>query len=57
MIRNLVKRLREADRKIGSLALIDVYGRVARLLLELARARSTASGWSRSACPSRTSPT
>jgi CRP/FNR family cyclic AMP-dependent transcriptional regulator len=37
IIRNLVKRLREADRKIESLALIDVYGRVARLLIELAK--------------------
>jgi CRP/FNR family cyclic AMP-dependent transcriptional regulator len=37
VIRNLVKRLREADRKIESLALIDVYGRVARLLMELAK--------------------
>jgi len=31
----LVHRLRDADRKIESLALLDVYGRVARLLLEL----------------------
>ncbi|MCL2345971.1 MAG: cyclic nucleotide-binding domain-containing protein [Desulfobulbus sp.] len=30
----LVRRLREADRKIESLALLDVYGRVARLLLD-----------------------
>ena len=36
VMRGLVKRLREADRKIGSLALMDVYGRVARLLLEMA---------------------
>jgi CRP/FNR family cyclic AMP-dependent transcriptional regulator len=36
VMRGLVKRLREADQKIGSLALMDVYGRVARLLLELA---------------------
>ena len=36
IIRNLVRRLREADRKIESLALIDVYGRVARLLLDQA---------------------
>jgi CRP/FNR family cyclic AMP-dependent transcriptional regulator len=28
--------LRDADRKIESLALIDVYGRVARLFLDLA---------------------
>jgi len=36
VMRGLVKRLREADRKIGSLALLDVYGRVARLLLDMA---------------------
>jgi len=36
VIHGLVKRLREADRKIGSLALMDVCGRVARLLLEMA---------------------
>ena len=35
VMRGLVKRLREADGKIGSLALMDVYGRVARLLLEM----------------------
>lgn len=33
---NLAERLRTADRKIESLALMDVYGRVARLLLEMA---------------------
>jgi CRP-like cAMP-binding protein len=32
----LVQRLRHADRKIESLALMDVYGRVARSLLEFA---------------------
>ena len=37
IIRNLVKRLRDADRSIESLALIDVYGRVARLLLDQAQ--------------------
>jgi CRP/FNR family cyclic AMP-dependent transcriptional regulator len=37
VIRNLVKRLREADRKIESLALIDVSGRVVRLLIEMAQ--------------------
>lgn len=36
IMRALVKRLRMADRKIESLALMDVYGRVARLLLEMA---------------------
>jgi len=35
VMRGLVRRLREADKKIGSLALMDVYGRVARLLLEM----------------------
>ena len=37
MLRNVVGRLREADRKIASLALMDVHGRVARLLMDLAR--------------------
>jgi CRP/FNR family cyclic AMP-dependent transcriptional regulator len=32
-----VGRLREADRKIAGLALMDVHGRVARLLMDLAR--------------------
>jgi len=36
VMRNLVKRLRAADRKIESLSLLDVYGRVARVLLDLA---------------------
>jgi len=31
----LAQRVREADRKIGTLALMDVYGRVASTLLEL----------------------
>ena len=35
VMRGLVKRLRDADNQIGSLALMDVYGRVARLLLEM----------------------
>lgn len=37
VIRNLVRRLREADRKIESLALVDVSGRVARLLMDMAQ--------------------
>ena len=37
VMRGLVQRLRQADRKIESLALMDVYGRVARSLLEFAR--------------------
>jgi len=36
IMKGLVKRLRAADRKIESLALMDVYGRVARALLDLA---------------------
>jgi CRP-like cAMP-binding protein len=37
IMRGLVKRLRHADAKIESLALLDVYGRVARVLLEFAK--------------------
>lgn len=36
MLRGVVGRLRDADRKIASLALMDVHGRVARLIMELA---------------------
>src|SRR6266851_2824054 len=36
VMRCLAERVREADRKIGTLALMDVYGRVASTLLELA---------------------
>lgn len=36
VLRGLVHRLRQADRKIESLALMDVYGRVANALLEFA---------------------
>jgi CRP-like cAMP-binding protein len=36
VMKGLVQRLRQADRKIESLALMDVYGRVARVLLESA---------------------
>jgi CRP/FNR family cyclic AMP-dependent transcriptional regulator len=34
IMKSLVQRLRDADNKIESLALMDVYGRVAKLLLE-----------------------
>jgi CRP/FNR family cyclic AMP-dependent transcriptional regulator len=37
VMKGLVQRLRHADRKIESLALMDVYGRVARALLEFAK--------------------
>ena len=40
MLVGLVKRLREADRKIESLALFDVYGRLARTLLQLAKEKN-----------------
>lgn len=36
LVRALTKRLRKADNKIGSLVLLDVTGRVARLLLDAA---------------------
>src|SRR5512140_1864343 len=36
IMRGLVSRLRNADRQIESLALLDVYGRVARTLLDMA---------------------
>ncbi len=36
IIRGLIKRLRIATENVRSLALLDVYGRVARLLLQLA---------------------
>ena len=34
VMRGLVRRLRSADRKIETLALLDVYGRVARVFLD-----------------------
>ena len=37
IMKGLVRRLREADQKIESLALLDVYGRVARALTELSK--------------------
>ena len=37
IMQGLIQRLRNADRKIESLALLDVYGRVARTLLDLAK--------------------
>lgn len=44
VMRGLVQRLRHADRKIESLALMDVYGRVARALLEFATDTSDVEG-------------
>jgi CRP-like cAMP-binding protein len=41
VMRGLVQRLRHADRKIESLALMDVYGRVARVLMEFAQEDAT----------------
>jgi CRP/FNR family transcriptional regulator, cyclic AMP receptor protein len=34
IMRGMVRRLRDADKKIETLALLDVYGRVARVLLD-----------------------
>jgi CRP-like cAMP-binding protein len=61
IMRGLVQRLRHADRKIESLALMDVYGRVARSLLEFAAddgegnlssaTRSRAKTWPRWSAP------
>ncbi|HZT00878.1 MAG TPA: Crp/Fnr family transcriptional regulator [Steroidobacteraceae bacterium] len=36
VIRSLIRRVRALTRTVGNLALLDVYGRVAKLLLELA---------------------
>ena len=41
ILRGLVQRLRYADRKIESLALLDAYGRVAMALLESAAESSS----------------
>ena len=41
----LVQRLRQADRKIESLALMDVYGRVANALLDLSQLHSDGSSF------------
>jgi CRP/FNR family transcriptional regulator, cyclic AMP receptor protein len=43
VMKGLVQRLRYADRKIESLALMDVYGRVARSLIESAEPMSDGS--------------
>jgi CRP-like cAMP-binding protein len=37
VLEEMCKRLRHADDVIGNLALLDVYGRVARILIDLAR--------------------
>lgn len=36
LLKELTRRLRRADEKVGSLVLLDVHGRVARLLLDMA---------------------
>lgn len=43
IMRGMATRLRQADQRIESLALLDVYGRVARLLLEMAETREDGS--------------
>jgi len=37
LIRSLTARLRKADHQISTLALLDVYGRVARVILDIAK--------------------
>ncbi|RMF17046.1 MAG: Crp/Fnr family transcriptional regulator [Candidatus Dadabacteria bacterium] len=44
VLEELSRRLRRADSKIGSLALMDVYGRVARVLRELAEKEGVEQG-------------
>jgi CRP-like cAMP-binding protein len=44
LMKGLVARLRAADEKIETLALVDVYGRVARALLEIASPQPDGSG-------------
>ncbi len=39
LLKGLIQRLREANKQIESLALLDVYGRIARLLMQLAKPR------------------
>jgi CRP/FNR family cyclic AMP-dependent transcriptional regulator len=39
LLKDLTKRLREANKKIESLALLDVYGRVARILNQFAKSQ------------------
>ncbi len=41
VLQEISRRLRQADRVIGNLALLDVWGRVAGKLRELARAEGT----------------
>ena len=44
ILAEMSRRLRQADRIIGDLALLDVYGRVARMLKELARKEGVDTG-------------
>lgn len=44
VMEEMSRRLREADEKIGTLALLDVYGRLARLLIQLAKTSGTPQG-------------
>jgi len=39
LLKGLVKRLRETDKKIESIALMDVYGRIAQLLMQMAETK------------------
>ena len=40
LLKDLIKRLREANKKIESLGLLDVYGRVARILNQFAKSQA-----------------
>ncbi|HEX6827650.1 MAG TPA: Crp/Fnr family transcriptional regulator [Burkholderiales bacterium] len=42
VMRGLTRRLREADKRIESLALVNVYGRVAQMLVEVSEQAGTA---------------
>lgn len=42
LLKGLVRRLRDTDKKIESLALMDVYGRIAQLLIQMAEPRDGA---------------
>ena len=55
VMQGLVRRLREADKKIETLALLDVYGRVARVLLDFSENVRAANAWSRTSCRARRS--
>ncbi|MCK7492097.1 MAG: hypothetical protein MZW92_10915 [Comamonadaceae bacterium] len=56
VMRKLIQRLRMADRRIESLALLDVAGRVVRVLRDTGRDAGRRAGGCPASFPSRTSP-